>query len=190
VSAVQIRCSTDDVNGALLPAGNEDDGIIRIFLVYRQGRFKKILRELSIEEDNPYRVHGNSLLQAYPVQMLEQDIEADMTFVAKNTVRSVVFLQYSPPNHMQDAGNNATYYWLWTEDRKVLVEGVFDFPSVDIDAFISEGGLPISTFNQSAVLQINPVNLPHGDENSSVEEHDDDRNLTAAVDLPETDGFI
>lgn len=155
--AVQIGCTVDDETSNLTSSVKEDIACM-IFLVYHQGRCKEILQELVIEEDNPKYVHGNRHLQAYHVHMMTPDIEADIDFLIENLVCSLVLLQYSPPNNlMSESNNDEVHYWLWTEDRKVLVGGCFDFPSNDIRAFTSETGQQVSTWNETQDTQNNIV---------------------------------
>ena len=148
VSAVQIRCSVDNEASMLVP--DEDSELLRFFVIHRMGRNKKVLRELMVEDDNPQDIHGHHLLQAYPVRMMDLAIIADMLFVQTHIVRSVVFFPYEPPPTTHTGvSDGVPLFWLWSDDRKVLLDCSFQFPSVDTNAFISRDGLPISTWGGS-----------------------------------------
>jgi hypothetical protein len=138
ISAVQIRCDVAEDTLTLIP--EEHEGLIRLFVVHRMGRHKKVLKELHVEYDNPQHVYDHQLLHAFSVRMSETAITADMTFVETNLVRSVVLLHYAGTD------SDDPHYWLWTDDRKVMMGGSFEFPSVYPEAFLSTGGFPISTW--------------------------------------------
>jgi hypothetical protein len=141
ISAIQIWCDIAEDTGTLIPEGV--GGPIRLFVVYRIGRNRKVLRELLVDYHNPQLVHGHQLLQACPVQMSPTVITADMTFVETNLVRCVVLL-----HHVFNEENLDPLYWLWTDNRKVMMDGSFQLPSVDPEAFKSECGYPISTWGR------------------------------------------
>lgn len=170
ISAVQICCSVDSEAGILIP--DDGDGLLRLFVVHRIGRSKKVLRELMVEDDYPQDVHGHHLLQAYPVRMLDLAIVADMNFVEAHIVRSVVFLHYVPTDIPQ-AGlfDDVPLYWLWTDDRKVLLGGTFQLPSVTTSAFTSGNGVPISTWCGNGGITVPPLALDNNeDEHADVSE--------------------
>ena len=103
---------------------------------------------------------------------MDQDIPADMIYVGNHIVRSLVFFPYFPDDQ------DDVHYWIWTEDRKVLVPGgLFDYPSIDIEAFKSESGEKLSTWktrdnttNANAVPAPFPCELDNSEPNVSEEE--------------------
>ena len=167
ISALQIRCQVAENTGCLISDVGGD--LIRLFVVYRIGRNRKVLRELNVEDDHPHYVHDQKFLQAFPVTMSATVITADMTFVETNLVRSVVLLPYAAP---EGCLNDDPLYWLWSDDRKVLKSGGFQFPSVDPEAFKSTTGFPISTWGGTGGIvlpRLNNVNQEEESEEDSEE---------------------
>jgi hypothetical protein len=97
--------------------------------------------------------------------------------VETNLVRSVVLLHYVPDDDEADP-----LYWLWTDDRKVLMDGSFHLPSVDPEAFKSECGFPISTWSGKGGIMLPRVENDRSDEESLEESSESDDKSDGSID--------
>jgi hypothetical protein len=110
LSAIQVHCTMQvneegEFNGILGPADEPEE--MCYFVVYRQGRNKKLLTESVIDHDAPEYIHRYKLLQAYPVRMMLHDITAVMDFIAHNLVQSIILLPYQPLVELE-----VNHYWV------------------------------------------------------------------------------
>ena len=92
------------------------------------------LTEIMVDVDNPVNLCQEKILVGYKTDIGQHTYSTNHDFIKQSRLRSVVFLPWERNK------NGHLLCWLWSNDRRLFINGEFQWPSARMDIFKNKHG--------------------------------------------------
>jgi hypothetical protein len=113
---------------------HETEDIATFFICVWGAQGSVDVTEIMIEADDPVFLCPEKVLVGYKTVICDGTTNTNHEFIQQTRLRSVVFLPWE-----RDIDGHRLC-WLWSDDRKMILRGEFQWPSASIDIFKNSHG--------------------------------------------------